>query len=100
MIHCQKKTVKKILKSGLVTGKVVDDKGNPLVVYHGTNKDFTEFKKDNFTSGAFGKGFYFSPSKESSEIYAKQKGGGKIMDVYLSIQNPYTINDGDNLGGK
>mgnify|MGYP000270098906 CR=1 FL=1 len=36
--------------------KVVDEKGNPIIVYHGTNKDFDDFNSTKFTtSGYFAK---------------------------------------------
>lgn len=59
--------------------KVVDAKGKPLVVYHGTDEEFTTFM--NFGS-AKGK-FFFSPSQEFASDY------GDTMAVYLSIQNPF-----------
>ena len=52
--------------------KVVDENGKPLVVYHGTNKDFDEFNTPSyFTSEKLAKGF-----------------GGNIIPVYLSLKNP------------
>jgi hypothetical protein len=41
--------------------KVVDESGKPLVVYHGTNKNFGEFK--NAKTGQFGPASYFTKSK-------------------------------------
>ncbi len=70
--------------------KVVDAEGKPLVVYHGTKADFSEFDIAEFgkTDGGFaGQGFYFSPRAEESGWYAKGN-GGNIMPVFLSIKNP------------
>lgn len=68
--------------------KIVDEKGNPLVVYHGTNSnDFTEFDKKrigNRDSGWFGKGFYFALSKGEAQYYGKN-----VIPVYLNIRNPF-----------
>jgi len=73
--------------------KVVDEQGNPLVVYHGTNKDFKEFSLDkagsNNDPGMWGKGFYFSPDKKMSEVY-----GGNVKRYYLSIKNPFIVKKG------
>ena len=67
--------------------KVVDEQGRPLVVYHGTNAEFDTFEKDRI--GDFGKGYYFTTSRENAEQYATRKGGDIVMPVYLSIQNIY-----------
>ena len=64
--------------------KVVDSNGNPLIVYHGTNSHFTVFQESR--SGQAGKGFYFTPYDGESMQY-----GGKIMKVYLSLQNPVIL---------
>ncbi len=82
--------------------KVVDEKGEPLVVYHGTQADFETFDLSKFgktDSGWFGKGFYFTPNKEQAELYARKnpdgssnllpKEKGRIMPVYLSAKNPF-----------
>ena len=69
--------------------KVVDENGKPLVVYHGTQNDFNSFK-DTGTSRQIGArlGFFFTDSEEMGDKYAD---GGKVMPVYLSIQNPLII---------
>ncbi len=52
--------------------KVVDDKGNPLVVYHGTLAgNITTFRPDDFFgSGMFGKGINFTSSESDAKKYA------------------------------
>lgn len=47
------------------SSKVVDENGEPQVVYYGSDIAFTEFKP--FEDGALGKGMYFSESR----VYAK-----------------------------
>jgi hypothetical protein len=78
--------------------KVVDENGDPLVVYHGTNADITEFKNAKIGArdpGFFGKGFYFTPSEDDALNYADSaaeadgKGEAKAIPVYLSLQNPF-----------
>lgn len=55
--------------------KVVDAKGEPLVVYHGSRHKFYEFlKKTN----------YFSKSRKVSETY-----GRNISPFFLNIKNPF-----------
>ena len=66
--------------------KVVDAEGKPLVVYHGTNKDFSEFSKDGVKPLGFPdkQGFYFTSDPSYAGDY-----GAALMPVYLSIRNPY-----------
>lgn len=68
--------------------KVVDAEGKPLVVYHGSPNDFTVFsyKFNNSNGQADGRGFYFTDNRSYAEGY--QSDGGKLFEVYLSLQNP------------
>ena len=49
--------------------KVVDENGNPKVVYHGTGSEFYAFRNTN-DSNELGAGYYFSDSYEMAERYA------------------------------
>jgi len=78
--------------------KVVDEKGDPLVVYHGTGAEFEAFdlaKVGSYTdTGMFGKGFYFSDSPVLASSYANEAGNGaNVKPVYLSLKNPLEIDD-------
>lgn len=59
--------------------KVVDEQGNPLVVYHGSNVKIEKFE-DVIT--------YFTDDYMNADGYA---GGEYIYEVYLSIQNPLIV---------
>ena len=50
--------------------KVVDDSGEPIVVYHGTTHDFESFdsSKTGNIEGALGAGHYFTTSSEDASI--------------------------------
>lgn len=62
---------------------VRDDDGNLLVVYHGTDAEFTVFdKKKSKYSNLYGRGFYFT----DSDSHAKQY--GNAAKYYLNIKNP------------
>ncbi len=94
--------------------KVVDDDGEPLVMYHGTGKaeGFDEFNPDMTGLGAdqLGSGFYFTTDPSEASLYTTQisalanpsdaKLGGDsspgVLPVYLSIQNPLKVK-GSNL---
>lgn len=70
---------------------VVDAAGKPLVVYHGTTADFSEF--DTATVGPMTKGSkglagaYFATSPKGAEPFA-QLDGGNIGAFFLSIKSP------------
>lgn len=94
--------------------KVVDENGEPLVVYHGTGdlEDFVEFKPELTGQGLdqIGSGFYFTTDPDEASVYttavtaqaepgATKLGGDTspgILPVYVSIQNPINIK-GSNL---
>ncbi|ALN21713.1 MULTISPECIES: ADP-ribosyltransferase-containing protein [Ectopseudomonas] len=83
--------------------KVVRD-GKPLVVYHGTASDFDSFdpKKVGSTFGYDEIGFFFTDDRSDipggagdfairAARYAETESGANILPVYLSLQNPYTL---------
>ena len=82
--------------------RVVDEQGRPLMVYHGTLKDFNSFDisktGQNSDSGMWGSGFYFSSSPQYAETYAKRNNKtGSIIPVYLAINDPLVINNSDEI---
>jgi len=68
--------------------KVADEAGKPLVVYHGTNADFSTFKtRRSKTDNRLGA--YFT---ESEEAAWQVHGGTKIViPTYLSVKNPLDL---------
>ncbi len=77
-------------KNWFGNSKVVDKDGNPLVVYHGTNDNFTVFDSNITRSKRlnFGKGFYFATKRSSAEMYTETR---NVMEVYLSATTPYEV---------
>jgi len=76
-------------KEFIKDSKVVDEAGEPMVVYHGTDKDFTEFDTSDF-------GTWFAVKPDLAGDYAQDKNedtsaGGRVLPVYLSIKNPLKI---------
>ncbi|CAN5950984.1 unnamed protein product [Sphagnum jensenii] len=74
--------------------KAVDDEGEPLVVYHGTDANFH----------TFGQGYddaqYFSTSPEIASAYSTGNSRGEdpkpnVMPVYVNIRNPKVITEDD-----
>jgi hypothetical protein len=57
----------------------------PIVLYHGTDKDFTAWTFDQFPAA------YFADNLSYSEWFASQKSAGEegqLYEVFLSIKNP------------
>ena len=72
--------------------KVVDENGEPRVVYHGTNEDYNAFDDSLIGSntgneGHAGRGFYFADTAYEASYY-----GNYVMPVFLNIRNPADFN--------
>jgi hypothetical protein len=70
--------------------KIVDENGEPLVVYHGTSRKFKKFKTAN--------GAFFTPDESWATYHAGRswedrdgKGEQDVMPVYLKIENPLIL---------
>ena len=84
--------------------KVVDGNGEPMVVYHGTTKDFNIFTKNTIGEndyGFFGKGFYFggisiaktySQTSDWDEINDTLNPNGRVLSCFLNVRNPLVDN--------
>ncbi len=75
--------------------KVVDENGNPMVVYHGSPSSDIIVFDPNLTgkttdAGYFGTGVYFSEYPETAESYAGKE--GTVYPAFLSIKNPFYWN--------
>lgn len=70
--------------------KVTDSKGKPIAVYHGTPENFDQFKRGQNPSFE-SRGFYFSPLQSIGQNYAGAN--GRVIEAYLSINNPYIAKD-------
>lgn len=88
--------------------KVVDENGEPLVVYHGTTSSFNVFSKENIGKndyGYFGKGFYFgdlnaaeaySQTSVWNQIHNTVNPNGRVLKCFLNIKTPL-VQDSKNL---
>ncbi len=63
--------------------KVVDEDGRPMVVYHGTDSDFTVFDRSKSRSKMDIQGSFFSPWEDDARGY-----GGNVRPFYLNLKNP------------
>jgi len=80
--------------------KVVDAEGRPLVVYHGTDKDFDAFdvsRAGEKDSGWYGVGLYTTADPETASAYSvydemrdgSPTTGANVLPVYVALRNPY-----------
>lgn len=76
--------------------KVVDNNGEPLVLYHQTEKEFTTFDTKQKGSGEFDSemptGIFMKPTNSDIGV-----GGNIQMPLYASIKNPLTVNNRSEL---
>ena len=72
---------------------LLDDGGNPLTVYHATDKDFETFdlsKVGARDAGYFGEGAYFTDKKDTAIEYGEDFGDEAIIkEANLSFKNPF-----------
>jgi len=71
------------IKDPTNASKVVDENGEPLVVYHFTTERFNKFDLSKTRQNMDIPGFYFSNEKQNW-----QDMGGNLMSVFLNIKNP------------
>lgn len=69
--------------------KVVDDNGEPLVVYHGSPNSWTVYDSNLFSSttddGYYGKGLYLSSVENKAKQY------GRVISLFVNIKTPIRI---------
>lgn len=68
--------------------KVVDENGEPLVVYHGSTAMFNEFRSEYIgrsTGTADGRGFYFTTDKSYAKAFKAQD--GRVIEAFLNIRD-------------
>lgn len=72
--------------------KVVDENGEPQVVYHGTSSQFTRFK---LGGGLLGRGVYLTDRYEEAQNYAgsrSQDNEGTVMPLFANIREMFNSN--------
>ena len=80
--------------------KIVDENGEPLIVFHASLEDFTIFKKDKIASrglrlqGNLGSGMYFAVTDKILKRYSDGK-TPKIYKVFLNLRNPKVMGQED-----
>ena len=84
--------------------KVIDENGEPLVLFHGTYGNFNVFEKNN---SFFGIGSYFTADfnyakdfsddsyddNDTDDDVKTNKVKGKVLQVFLNLRNPYILDN-------
>jgi len=69
--------------------KVLDENGEPLVVYHGTDAEFWAFDPQKIggktDAGWLGRGFYFTSDTKATSRHSR------VIDVFARVQNPLVL---------
>ncbi|SFI68587.1 hypothetical protein SAMN05216206_2744 [Pseudomonas guineae] len=87
-------------KSWFGASKVVNNQGEPKILYHGTGEDFTVF--DQGRSGSSTRhstaplGIFLTGDRDTAQAYANkasdgQPGYARVMQLYAAIRNPYLM---------
>lgn len=76
-------------KEAMPNTKAVDYNGEPMVMYHGTNEDFTSFETKKIRSTNYGKGFYFTSDADDAASYAGDN--GRVKAAFLNVRKPLDI---------
>lgn len=72
--------------------KVLDENGEPLIVYHGTNTEFDSFKNDNQNLL-----FHFGSKEAAIQRANTKQGEYHEIAAFLNIRNIYDLEDSSNL---
>lgn len=84
-VKSKAQTDSKAFKTWFGDSVVRNDDGSPMVAYHGTRGDFSEFNRDVN---------YFTPNADTAATFGENQtderaGDVNVMPVYLAIKNPY-----------
>ena len=90
------------------SSKVVAFNGEPLVCYHGSNREFSIFDKNLIgsanDSGFYGRGFYFTFQKDEKlmkmAISEASYYGGNVRPFFINSLNPFNIDKLSQYNGK
>lgn len=88
-MEAAQRMVNEAAKLAMPNTLVVDENGNPKVVYHGSTAMFTVFDKSRIgsaTGTADGRGFYFTTDRDYALGY--KTSDGQLFEVFLNIEKP------------
>ena len=68
------------------SSKIIDENGEPLLVFHGSKVKFVKFDDSKQKIGWLGKGVYFTKDKHATKEY-----GRYVIKAFLNIRNPFIV---------
>lgn len=69
------------------SSQVLDENGEPKVVYHGTATEFNEFKQGH---GLLGDGIYLTDRFDTADMYANIRGNnGFVLPLFVNIRSAF-----------
>ena len=75
-----------------IISKIVDENGEPLVVYHHTENNIDAFDRSKARTSMDVQGFFFYDDPHAGDEY-----GSRTYPVYLNIRNPFIVNSSETL---
>lgn len=91
----------------MITSKVVNDYGEPLIVFHGTQRKFKHFALPSYYGkakyatdggaemGMSGQGIFFTSNEAAaitySELHKRKKKNNRVIKAHILIENAYII---------
>lgn len=70
--------------------KILDENGEPMLVYHGGPKGIKEFKF-SYTEEGFDAGIFFARDKNYADYFKAMNKDGVIYSAFINIKNPVDI---------
>ena len=79
-------------ETGKNCSKVLDENGEPMIMYHGANADIEEFSHKFIGAGLdqYGSGFYFTSARHTASGYADS--AGAVYPTFLNVRKPLLEN--------
>jgi len=87
------KTESKAFKNWFGDSKAVDEGGKPVVLYHGTGSDITEFKTEGGKGKTSGTGLFLTsdPDLASTYVPTHPAMSSSVYPVYASMKKPFVV---------
>lgn len=83
--------------------EATDGKGRPLVLYHSTNGDISQFETNRESTNSYGilgemtvrrAGIFMTPDDKFSQEYLRDGAGQNVMQVYAALKRPLDLRTG------
>jgi hypothetical protein len=79
--------VRENFNSWFGSGALVDANAEPLLLYHGTDRDLSSFKVS--PRGSFGAGIYLANNPKQAHVFCEGLDNALILPVHVALQRPF-----------